>query len=194
MERLFSRGPYPWPIANPDPKLQEALDVAPDYLEFTGQTSPYSEVEMACATIILGVWEIGIRHRIRMANCAIVAIEEIKTAAVAPVSPPASRVRELAAGTYGLLHGVERNDGYFLGIHVVDCNAHAHLRQIGNRLEHLPRYANADGAHISLLHVEYYRLGGVGGKISYPIRTAHTERTEYGSGRSYFVSVTITNA
>jgi hypothetical protein len=77
MDRFYVRGPYPWPIANPDPKLQEALDIAMDYLELTGQASPYTEVEMACATIIQGIWEIGIRHRVKMANYAIVAIENI---------------------------------------------------------------------------------------------------------------------
>ena len=58
MDRFYVRGPYPWPIANPDPKLQEALDIAMDYLELTGQASPYTEVEMACATIIQGIWRL----------------------------------------------------------------------------------------------------------------------------------------
>jgi hypothetical protein len=49
-----------------------------DYLELTGQAYPYSEVQRACASIIQHVWGVGVRHRIRMANCAIVAIENIE--------------------------------------------------------------------------------------------------------------------
>ena len=33
--------PYPWPLEKPDVALQEALDIALDYLEFTGQAYPW---------------------------------------------------------------------------------------------------------------------------------------------------------
>jgi hypothetical protein len=70
--------PYPWPIEHTDVKLQEALDIALDYLEFTGQANPFTEVERACAYVILSAWKGGVQHRIRLANYAIVAIEEKK--------------------------------------------------------------------------------------------------------------------
>jgi hypothetical protein len=76
MKRFWTHMPYPWPIEHLDPKLQEALDIALDYLEFTRQGYPFSEVEKACAWAILSAWKAGVRHRIRLANCAIVTIEQ----------------------------------------------------------------------------------------------------------------------
>jgi hypothetical protein len=43
--------PYPWPIT--DPVLQEALDIALDYLEFTGQATPFIPTQWLCANAIL---------------------------------------------------------------------------------------------------------------------------------------------
>jgi hypothetical protein len=43
----------PWPIADPDVVLQEALDIALDYLEFTGQAFPFSEPQRICAHTIM---------------------------------------------------------------------------------------------------------------------------------------------
>jgi hypothetical protein len=45
--------PYPWPLDNPDVALQDALDIAMDYLEFTGQAYPFSETERLCAQTIM---------------------------------------------------------------------------------------------------------------------------------------------
>lgn len=64
---------YPWPIPNADLRLQEALDIALDYLERTGQAYPFSETERACAYVILDAWRAGVRHPIRLANYGIVA-------------------------------------------------------------------------------------------------------------------------
>jgi hypothetical protein len=68
--------PYPFPQAMGDPALQQALDIAMDYLEYTGQSFPYSETERVCALTILNEWHSGKRHRIWLANKAIVAIEQ----------------------------------------------------------------------------------------------------------------------
>jgi hypothetical protein len=68
--------PYPWPIEHANETLQEALDIALDYLEFTRQAYPFSEIERACAYVILSAWKAGVRHRIRLANYAIVSIEQ----------------------------------------------------------------------------------------------------------------------
>ena len=69
---------YPWPVEDTDGKLQSALDIAVDYLEFTRQAYPFSMVEKICASIILDAWKAGVRHRIRLANYAIVAIERAR--------------------------------------------------------------------------------------------------------------------
>jgi hypothetical protein len=76
MNRVFTHMPYPWPIEFADSRLQEALDIALDYLELTRQAYPFSEVEKACALVILTAWKRGVRHRVRLANYAIVAIEQ----------------------------------------------------------------------------------------------------------------------
>jgi hypothetical protein len=68
--------PYPWPTS--DPVLQEALDIALDYLEFTGQATPFIQTQWLCANAILAAWNDGERHRVKLANCAILAIESEK--------------------------------------------------------------------------------------------------------------------
>jgi hypothetical protein len=67
---------YPWPPDEQDPVLEEALDIALDYLEFTKQAFPFSETQRICAHTILSAWRDGTTHRIRLANEAIVAIEK----------------------------------------------------------------------------------------------------------------------
>jgi hypothetical protein len=71
--------PYPWPIADADVELEIALDIALDYLEFTGQAFPYSATQQICALAILKSWRAGTRHRIRLANDGINAIEKRHT-------------------------------------------------------------------------------------------------------------------
>jgi hypothetical protein len=66
---------YPWPIGEVDVVLQEALDIALDYLELTGQSFPFSETQRICAHAILASMRKGNEHRIRLANDAINAIE-----------------------------------------------------------------------------------------------------------------------
>jgi hypothetical protein len=66
---------YPWPPEEADATLNEALEIAMDYLERTGQTYPYSEMQQRAAAAILNAWRAGARHKIRLANCGIVAVE-----------------------------------------------------------------------------------------------------------------------
>jgi hypothetical protein len=76
--QLSSLMRYPWPFEQPDPVLQASLDIALSYLEATKQAYPYSMTEVVCARIILDEWLVGsqkCRHRIWLANKAIVAIE-----------------------------------------------------------------------------------------------------------------------
>jgi hypothetical protein len=69
----------PWPIEHADVTLQEALDIALYYLECTGQAFPFWQTERACAQIILMQWRTGTRHKIKLANYAIVAVENAQT-------------------------------------------------------------------------------------------------------------------
>jgi hypothetical protein len=64
---------YPWPIAYP--LLDEALQIAMDYLERTGQAGEYTKVQSQAAHEIMAQWRAGVRHKLRLANYAIVAVE-----------------------------------------------------------------------------------------------------------------------
>ena len=65
---------YPWPLT--DPVLQESLDIALDYLEFTGQATPFIPTQWLCANAILTGWSNGERRRVALANFAIEVIEK----------------------------------------------------------------------------------------------------------------------
>ena len=50
---------YPWPTGEFD----------------TDQTVTFKEVESTAATAIVGAWKVGVRHRIKLADVAIKAVE-----------------------------------------------------------------------------------------------------------------------
>jgi hypothetical protein len=52
-----------------------ALDIALNYLQRTGQAAPFREVQAVAAVAIANAWKAGVRHRIRLANAAIRAVE-----------------------------------------------------------------------------------------------------------------------
>jgi hypothetical protein len=67
---------YPWPIGDFDYAMDEALDTAMNYLERTGQAENFVEVQRVAATAIVAVWKMGVRHRIKLADVAIKAVEQ----------------------------------------------------------------------------------------------------------------------
>jgi hypothetical protein len=69
---------YPWPLAERHQPLNEALEIAMGYLELTRQAYPYSETQVWAADAILAAWRSGVRHKIRLANYAIGAVESKK--------------------------------------------------------------------------------------------------------------------
>jgi hypothetical protein len=69
---------YPWPLAECHHTLNEALEIAMDYLQLTRQAYPYSETQVWAADAILAAWRSGVRHKIRLANYAIGAVESKK--------------------------------------------------------------------------------------------------------------------
>ena len=66
---------YPWPIDDFDYVMDQALDIAMDYLERTEQAVKFIEVQRVAATAIVTAWKMGVRHRLRLANIAIKAVE-----------------------------------------------------------------------------------------------------------------------
>ena len=66
---------YPWPIGDFDYAMDEALDTAMNYLERTGQAEKYVEAQRVAAGAIAVAWKLGERHRLRLANIAIKAVE-----------------------------------------------------------------------------------------------------------------------
>ena len=69
---------YPWPLAECHHTLNEALEIAMDYLELTRQAYSYSEMQVRAADAILAAWRSGVRHKIRLANFAIGAVQSKK--------------------------------------------------------------------------------------------------------------------
>ena len=69
---------YPWPLAECHHTLNEALEIAMDYLQLTRQAYPYSETQVWAADAILAAWRSGVRHKRRLANYAIGAVESKK--------------------------------------------------------------------------------------------------------------------
>jgi len=66
---------YPWPIGDCLDTLDEALDIAMDYLERTEQAEKFVEVQRVAAMAIVAAWKGGVRHRIKLAHVAIKAVE-----------------------------------------------------------------------------------------------------------------------
>ena len=66
---------YPWPVGNFDYVMDEALNIAMNYLMQTDKAVNFRVVETVVAKAIIAAWQSGARHKIRLANCAIRAVE-----------------------------------------------------------------------------------------------------------------------
>jgi NADH:ubiquinone oxidoreductase subunit len=66
---------YPWPIGNFDYVMDDALHIALDYLDRTGRAVMFQEVQSTAANAIVAAWKSGVRHRIKLADIAIKAVE-----------------------------------------------------------------------------------------------------------------------
>ena len=66
---------YPWPLGEFDNVMDEALDIAMDYLIRTGQAVKFREVQKTTADSIACAWWAGVRNRVRLTNVAIRAVE-----------------------------------------------------------------------------------------------------------------------
>jgi hypothetical protein len=67
---------YPWPYGDFDNVMDDALDIAMDYLIRTDQAVNFREVQTLAANAIANAWRAGVRSRMRLTNMAIRAVEE----------------------------------------------------------------------------------------------------------------------
>ena len=67
---------YPWPVSNFDYAMDDALDIAMIYLLLTGVAVLFKEAQVTAAEAIVTAWQGGVKHRIKLANAAINAVEE----------------------------------------------------------------------------------------------------------------------
>ena len=67
---------YPWPLGEFDSAMDDALDVAMDYLVRTGRAVKFREAQEVAAHAIAVAWRSGVRNRLRLSNLAIRAVEQ----------------------------------------------------------------------------------------------------------------------
>jgi hypothetical protein len=67
---------YPWPFGEFDSVMDDALNIAMDYLTRTGQAVKFPEAQETAAQAIEVAWRSGVRNRLRLSNLAIRAVEQ----------------------------------------------------------------------------------------------------------------------
>jgi len=67
---------YPWPFGEFDNVMDDALNIAMDYLIRTGQGVNFREAQTLAANTITVAWRSGVRNRLRLTNLAIRAVEQ----------------------------------------------------------------------------------------------------------------------
>ena len=65
-----------WPMSCEDSLFQEAMDIAMTYMEKVGVLRLFVDAEELVTGEILDAWCRGVRHKIALANAAIVAVEK----------------------------------------------------------------------------------------------------------------------
>jgi hypothetical protein len=66
---------HQWLIS--DPVLDDALNTALEYLNYTNATSQLDEIEEFCAIVITIAYQKGQRDTTRLSNCAVDAVESL---------------------------------------------------------------------------------------------------------------------
>jgi len=67
---------YPWPFGEFDSVMDDALNIAMDYLIRTGHAVKFREAQETAANAIAVAWRSGVRSRLRLSNLAIRAVEQ----------------------------------------------------------------------------------------------------------------------
>jgi hypothetical protein len=83
----------PWPVAENEFLLEDALDIAMRYFDLPPDSAEYASVEKFAADAIMDEWKLGVRHKIVLANKAIAVIEDRH-----PLTNELRRVRKLGPG------------------------------------------------------------------------------------------------
>ena len=67
---------YPWRFGEFDNVMDDALNIAMDYLIRTDQAVKFREVQTIAANAIEDAWRAGVKSRMRLTNVAIRAVEQ----------------------------------------------------------------------------------------------------------------------
>jgi hypothetical protein len=67
---------FPWPFGEFDYVMDDALNIAMDYLIRTDQATDFRAAQTVAATAIATAWRAEIRSRLRLTNIAIKAVEQ----------------------------------------------------------------------------------------------------------------------
>ena len=67
---------YPWRFGEFDNVMDDALNIAMDYLIRTDQGVNFREAQSLAADTIAVAWRSGVRNRLRLTNLAIRAVEQ----------------------------------------------------------------------------------------------------------------------
>ena len=67
---------YPWRFGEFDNVMDDALNIAMDYLILTDQAVKFREAQTLAANAIADAWRAGIKNRMRLTNLAIRAVEQ----------------------------------------------------------------------------------------------------------------------
>jgi len=67
---------YPWRFGEFDNVMDDALNIAMDYLICTDQAVKFREAQTLAANAIADAWRAGVRSRMRLTNVAIRAVEQ----------------------------------------------------------------------------------------------------------------------
>jgi hypothetical protein len=83
---------YPWPLTHPEAVLDEALDIALNFVESAGDSTTRDSKQHLVANAILKDWQKGTREKISLANVGIVAVQKqtetkVSDAGVLTVTP-----------------------------------------------------------------------------------------------------------
>ena len=70
---------YPWRFGEFDNVMDDALNIALDYLIRTDQAVNFRQVQALAADSIADAWRAGVRSRMRLTNLAIRAVEQKRT-------------------------------------------------------------------------------------------------------------------
>ena len=67
---------YPWRFGEFDNVMDDALNIAMDYLIRSDQAVKFRETQAVAANAIADAWRAGVRNRMRLTNVAIRAVEQ----------------------------------------------------------------------------------------------------------------------